>query len=260
MQKSLTRKPIEIKIATVVAIAVTLHQSELSILEAAFKEMTGNSPDFFDDEFAVIDVENIAQDKIDWQAIIALLKSSGLHAVAVRNALDSDHTVIRTFGLSIDVVSKGRPELPKVLAEAEELEIIAPIKVKPTTIEPPVTIIAPIQGQAIPAMLVDTPVRAGQRVYARGCDLIITAAVNNGAEVIADGSIHIYAPLRGRALAGAMGNTNARIFAQTMEAELVSIAGIYRTFDQGFPVLAAQQPVQIKLIGDSIDVSSIKIT
>jgi septum site-determining protein MinC len=260
MQKSLTRKPIEIKIATVVAIAVTLHQSELSILEAAFKEMTGNSPDFFDDEFAVIDVENIAQDKIDWQAIIALLKSSGLHAVAVRNALDSDHTVIRTFGLSIDVVSKGRPELPKVLAEAEELEIIAPIEVKPTTIEPPVTIIAPIQGQAIPAMLVDTPVRAGQRVYARGCDLIITAAVNNGAEVIADGSIHIYAPLRGRALAGAMGNTNARIFAQTMEAELVSIAGIYRTFDQGFPVLAAQQPVQIKLIGDSIDVSSIKIT
>ena len=260
MQKSLTRKPIEIKIATVVAVAVSLHQSELSVLETAFKEMTGNSPDFFDDEFAVIDVESIAQDKIDWQAVIALLKSSGLHAVAVRNATEEDHAVIRSLGLSIDVVSKGRPELPQSQIEVEEPKSIAPIEVKPTMIEPPVTTIAPTQGQAVPAMLVDTPVRAGQRVYARGCDLIITAAVNNGAEVIADGSIHIYAPLRGRALAGAMGNTNARIFAQTMEAELVSIAGIYRTFDQGFPELAAQQPVQIKLTGDSIDVSSIKVT
>lgn len=268
MQKSLTRKPIEIKIATVVAVAVILNQSELSILETAFKEMTGNSPDFFDDEFAVIDVENIAQDKIDWQAIIALLKSSGLNAVAVRNASETDHAEIRTYGLSIDVVSKARPALPVAAHEVETVEITAPIEIKPESIEisipeaapVPAPAPAPIHGQAIAAMLVDTPVRAGQRIYARGCDLIITAAVNNGAEVIADGSIHIYAPLRGRALAGAMGNTNARIFAQTMEAELVSIAGIYRTFDQGFPELAAQQPVQIKLTGDSIDVSSIKVT
>ena len=67
-------------------------------------------------------------------------------------------------------------------------------------------------------MIVDTPVRAGQRVYAQGSDLIVTAAVNNGAELIADGSIHVYAPLRGRALAGASGDGDARIFAMIMEA------------------------------------------
>ena len=260
MQKSLTRKPIEIKIATVVAVAVTLNQADLTILETAFKEMTGDSPDFFDDEFAVIDVETIAEQQIDWQAIIALFKSCGLHAVAVRNALETDHAHIRSLGLSIDIVSKARPEIPAVSTETEAppeaAKPVAPaIEITP---EPVPTPAPPVQNQAIPTMLIDTPVRAGQRIYARGCDLVITAAVNNGAEVIADGSIHIYAPLRGRALAGAMGNTNARIYAQTMEAELVSIAGIYRTFDKGFPELAAQQPVQIKLVGDSIDVSSLK--
>jgi septum site-determining protein MinC len=106
-------------------------------------------------------------------------------------------------------------------------------------------------------MIIDTPVRAGQRVYARGCDLIITATVNNGAEVIADGSIHIYAALNGRALAGASGNADARIFALSMQPELVSIAGVYRTFDEGFPPALVRQPAQIRLIGDRIDILSL---
>jgi septum site-determining protein MinC len=106
-------------------------------------------------------------------------------------------------------------------------------------------------------MLVDTPVRAGQRIYARGADLVITAVVNNGAEIIADGSIHVYAPLHGRALAGASGNADARIFALSMQPELVSIAGVYRTFEEGFPEDLARQPAQIRLVGDRIDISSL---
>ena len=256
MQKSLTRKPIEIKIATVVAIAVTLNQSEMSVLETALKEMTGDSSDFFDDEFAVLDVQAIAHEQLDWPAIIHLFQSCGLRPVAVRHALDADHPIIRSHGLSIDVVSKARPELPA----AQELAPVPLVIEKTVAPAAPATCVATAPTQAISTMLIDTPVRAGQRIYARGCDLIITASVNNGAEVIADGSIHIYAPLRGRALAGATGNTDARIFVQTMEAELVSIAGIYRTFDQGFPALTSQHPVQIKLVGDSIDVSSVKVT
>ncbi|HAT29963.1 MAG TPA: septum site-determining protein MinC, partial [Janthinobacterium sp.] len=102
-----------------------------------------------------------------------------------------------------------------------------------------------------------TPVRAGQRIYARGCDLIITAVVNNGAEIIADGSIHVYAALHGRALAGASGNAGARIFALSMEPELVSIAGVYRTFEDGFPNELARLPAQISLVGDRIDILSV---
>jgi septum site-determining protein MinC len=106
-------------------------------------------------------------------------------------------------------------------------------------------------------MVVDTPVRAGQRIYARGCDLIITAVVNNGAEIIADGSIHVYAPLHGRALAGASGNPGARIFALSMQPELVSIAGVYRTFEEGFPDELSRQPAQIRLVGDRIDITAL---
>ncbi|MFZ6713070.1 septum site-determining protein MinC [Undibacterium sp. TC9W] len=261
MQNSLTRKPIEIKISTVVAVAILLHDSAFPVLEAALKEMTAGSPDFFDDEFAVIDVEAITEQTLDWNALIPLFKSHGLNPVAVRHAREEDHATIRSHGLSIDVVSKPRaePELKleaPVEAPVEQQPAPAPVEVvaapAPVAVEPQVII------RNMPAMVIDTPVRAGQRIYARGADLIITASVNNGAEVIADGSIHIYAPLRGRALAGATGNTEARIFALTMEPELVSIAGIYRTFENGFPPLLPHHPVQVKLLGDSIEVSSVK--
>lgn len=257
MQNSLTRKPIEIKISTVVAVAILLHNSSFPVLEAALKEMTAGSPDFFDDEFAVIDVEAITDQALDWDALIPLFKSHGLNPVAVRHAREEDHATIRSHGLSIDVVSKPRAE-PELKVEAQSapapLEVVAEIAEAPATVavEPQVII------RNMPALVIDTPVRAGQRIYARGADLIITASVNNGAEVIADGSIHIYAPLRGRALAGATGNTEARIFALTMEPELVSIAGIYRTFENGFPPLLPHHPVQVKLLGDSIEVSSVK--
>ncbi|MBX9869917.1 MAG: septum site-determining protein MinC [Burkholderiaceae bacterium] len=254
MQNSLTRKPIEIKIATVVAVAVVLNDASMSVLEQALQQMTGGMADFFENEFAILDIESIADQSIDWPTLIALFKSFGLNAVAVRHAREADHTLIQSHGLSIDVVNKNRQE---------ELPNETPSTSSATTATTPAsankTATAPVAppASALPTMIVDTPVRAGQRIYARGCDLIVTASVNNGAEVIADGSIHIYAALRGRALAGASGNIQARIYAQTMEPELVSIAGTYRTFENGFPQLSAQHPVQIKLIGDHIEVSSI---
>ena len=257
MHNSLTRQPIEIKISTVVAVTVVLNEASLPALEVALEKLTGGSSDFFDDEFAIIDVEMIAQEKLDWSGIIALFKSSGLNAVGVRNAPESEHTAIRALGLSIDVVGRAKPAAE--VSEVTNLQVpeTAPAEAAPSEATPIATATA-ASAPHIPAMLIDTPVRAGQRIYARGCDLIITASVNNGAEVIADGSIHIYAPLRGRALAGARGNTDARIFAMSMQAELVSIAGIYRTFDNGFPELSKGCPVQVKLIGDRIEVSAVK--
>jgi septum site-determining protein MinC len=108
----------------------------------------------------------------------------------------------------------------------------------------------------MPTMVIDRPLRSGQQVYARGGDLVVLAAVNAGAEVIADGSIHIYAPLRGRALAGASGAAGARIFTTRFEAELVSIAGVYRTFDSGVPGNLAGQPVQVQLLETPGEASS----
>jgi septum site-determining protein MinC len=249
MSKTQTKKPIEIKISTVVAVAAILRESDLTVLDAEMKKMTGGTSDYFDNEFAVIDVGScdLTGQSVDWAALIALFKSYSLNPVAVRNAPSAMEPEIVAHGLSIDVVVKPRQE-------AEE-QAVAPAPAPAPAASNP----SPAARPAGPIVtIVDTPVRAGQRIYARGGDLVVTAVVNSGAELIADGSIHVYAPLRGRALAGATGNGDARIFALSMEAELVSIAGTYRTFENELPKDLARKPVQVRLVGDRLDVVAIQ--
>ncbi|NDC61183.1 MAG: septum site-determining protein MinC [Betaproteobacteria bacterium] len=107
-----------------------------------------------------------------------------------------------------------------------------------------------VAGQG--ALLIDKPLRSGQQVYARGRDLVVLAMVNPGAEVMADGHIHVYAPLRGKAIAGAKGDTGARIFATSLEAELLSIAGVYRTSDAPLPKDVAGKPAHVWLADDKL--------
>ena len=106
--------------------------------------------------------------------------------------------------------------------------------------------------EVLAALIVDKPLRSGQQVYARGADLVVLAVVSFGAEVIADGNIHVYAPLRGRAIAGARGNTEARIFTTCMEPQLVSIAGIYRTTEVAIPPEVLGKPAQVRLDGEKL--------
>ena len=98
------------------------------------------------------------------------------------------------------------------------------------------------------------PVRSGTQIYARGADLVVTAAVSPGAEIIADGNIHVYGALRGRALAGAAGDVDARIFCSRLEAELVSIAGHYLVSEQ-LPPEQQGFPVQIALVDGRLTVT-----
>ena len=254
MSKNQTRKPLEIKISTVVAVAALLADTDPAKLSSALSQITGGTPDYFEDDFTLLDFSGLsaipAPGTINWPALISTFKEHRLHPVAVRNAPASLEEEIRSHGLSIDVVDQSKqfeltpPPSPELPAAA------IPEPVTPTA--PPATITAN-------TMVVDTPVRAGQRVYARGADLVIMAVVNPGAEVIADGSIHVYAPLRGRALAGASGNSAARIFSLSMEAELVSIAGVYRTFDEGWSATLAGKPAQIRLNNDSLDITAISL-
>jgi septum site-determining protein MinC len=262
MLKSPSQLPIEIKISTVVAISTILYSADPLAIDAALKQMTGGVSDFFEDEFAVIDVTTIADSApvIEWDKLVAVLKKYRLNAVAVRGASPAMADALRAHGLSPDDGVSGIKPREEADAPAALTAAPAPIPAPPTVASPPAPapVAAPATAVVTPGtMIIDTPVRAGQRVYARGCDLIITATVNNGAEVIADGSIHVYAALNGRALAGASGNAEARIFALSMQPELVSIAGVYRTFDDGFPPQLARQPAQIRLVGDRIDILSL---
>ena len=296
MQNSPLHKPIDIKISTVVAISVVLHSLDHATLTAALQEMTGGASDFFDNEFAVIDVGALDPDAlpgINWQQLVDELRAVNLNPVAVRHAPDSLHDTLKQHGLSVDDSPKDRsaenaaahvaaaeshasaragtnhaaPLETAAVVHADAVPVAAPDTapaVASSTNNPATPANTPVTAPVEPApaattMIIDTPVRAGQRIYARGADLIITAVVNNGAEVIADGSIHVYAPLRGRALAGASGNQNARIFAFSMEPELLSIAGMYRTFEDGFPPNLAQTPTQARLIGDRLDLSKVQL-
>lgn len=110
-----------------------------------------------------------------------------------------------------------------------------------------------------PTLVVDRPLRSGQQVYARGADLVVLASVNFGAEVIADGHIHVYAPLRGRAVAGARGDTSARIFCTSMQAQLLSIAGTYRTTDTPLPQGLHGKPVQVRLDGETLVIEALNL-
>jgi septum site-determining protein MinC len=110
-----------------------------------------------------------------------------------------------------------------------------------------------------PTLVIDRPLRSGQRIYAKG-DLVVLGIVSNGAEVIAEGNIHIYAPLRGRALAGVHGNHDARIFCTSLEAELISIAGIYRTTEVPLADDVRGKPAQIRLDEEKLLIEPLRLT
>ena len=135
------------------------------------------------------------------------------------------------------------------LAQMLNLPLFA--KFRHAAIEPASSPTAPASGTASCAMHHDKPVRSGQQVYARGRDLVIVSAVGSGAEVLADGSIHIYGRLSGRALAGAQGDASARIYCQDFQAELVSIAGHYRVLDD-VPADLRGSSVQARLDGERL--------
>ena len=255
MSKNQTRKPLEIKISTVVAVAALLGDTDLAKVSAALSQVTGGTPDYFEDEFTVIDLGNLlappAPGSIAWPELIALFRSHRLNPVAVRNAPASLEDEIRTHGLSIDGMDQSRTfELTSPPSPQAEL---TPMPTTAPTPGPAQVAETAAANPPVVAKVIDTPVRSGQRVYARGGDLVVMATVNPGAEVIADGSIHVYAPLRGRALAGAAGSAEARIIATSMEAKLVSIAGVYRTFEDGWPKELKGQAVQVLLQDERLE-------
>ncbi len=179
---------------------------------------------------------------VDLRSIVELLRKSQLQPVAVAGATAEELALAHELGLA-DAADEPAVERAAAAAPAEVVREITVEKI----IEKPVPVATPA-----PTMVVDKPLRSGQRIYAKGGDLVVLALVNHGAEVIADGSVHVYAPLRGKAIAGARGDTSARIYAHSLEAELLSIAGIYRTTENPLPADVAGKPAQVLLDGEKL--------
>lgn len=250
---------IEFKGTTLPVLAITLRSLAPKELATASSALFGDGG-FFDGDLAVLDLSQLVTwpTTVDWNIITDLLTSHGLKVLGITRGNSELAASAQAAGLPTLTLSAGRTIKPAPAPKAEP-EPVAPDsaldkiptslrKTSSTSTEQPAEEL--IQNPA--NLIIDRPLRSGQQVYAKGGDLIILAAVNPGAEVIADGNIHVYAPLRGRALAGARGNAEARILTTVFAAELVSIAGIYRTFEDGVPAKLANQPVQVKLVTEPV--------
>ena len=237
-----SRTSFDLKSASLPVVAVVLKTTDAAQFAVDLAERVADAPGFFDFDPVLIDLAPVreAEEPIDFAAIAEQLRQQRTLPVAVRGGSPAQMEAARAAGLA------AAPDAPPARAEAP-----APVGVVREVIrEVEVVREVPMPGPG--TVVVDKPLRSGQQVYARGADLVVMAVVSFGAEVIADGNIHVYAPLRGRAIAGARGNTEARIFSTCLEPQLVSIAGIYRTTETALPDSVAGKPAQVRLDGEKL--------
>ncbi|MEN9533474.1 MAG: septum site-determining protein MinC [Aeromonas popoffii] len=200
------------------------------------------APLFFNCAPLVINVERLA-DIPDFEQLKELVESEDFVLVGITGTQnEAMKTAAKAAGLAVMASGKSR----KAEHPPEKTPIPAPV----------------VEVNATPAPLVPSkvhvgPVRSGQQLYAAGTSLVILGSVSPGAEVIADDSIHIYGTLRGRAIAGAKGNTQARIYCQQLQAELLSIAGTFQLSD-ALPAGLIQQPVHVRLDNEQLRIDHIK--
>jgi septum site-determining protein MinC len=207
--------------------------------DAELAEQIRRSPRFFLNAPVVLDLKGAADfvRETEFTEAKAVLRRHTLTLIGVQNAAPPQADAAAAAGLAsfapnATQPSRARPAEPAAAAASQP-------------VSPPAT---------AKSRVITQPVRSGTQIYARGADLVVTAPVSAGAEIMADGNIHVYAALRGRALAGAAGDMDARIFCSRLEAELVSIAGRYLVSDQ-IPPEHRGLAVQISLADDRLTIA-----
>lgn len=245
----------ELKSATLTLVAVVLKTTDLALLSRALDERFGDAPELFDQDPVAIDLSFVrdASEPIDFVVLTHLLRGHKMLPVAVKAGNAQQMEDALAAGLS-EAHGSAVAALPVRRYAPED----TPAPVASAVPSAPAEVAAEVAPPARSALIVDKPLRSGQRVYAKGADLIVLAVVSYGAEVIADGNIHVYAPLRGRALAGALGDTTARIFTTCMQPQLLSIAGIYRTTETELDPEVLGKPAQVRLEGEKLVVAPLK--
>ncbi|QDQ40757.1 septum site-determining protein MinC [Legionella geestiana] len=198
-------------------------------------ELTAKAPRLFEHAPLVLDVSAFDDATLDINAIVDAVRGCGLFPVALQGAMPGLTHAAKQLGLGV-LNSSSTNDKPLEMHDEAMPQTVAASAV-------------PSEGGR--NKTITAPVRSGQQVVGKGGDLIVAASVSHGAELLADGNIHVYGPLRGRALAGISGDRSARIFCQSLEADLVSIAGFYRLSDAIQPF---DRPCQIYLEGDSLQI------
>lgn len=244
----------EIRSGTVDALLLSPRTADMDALAAELTRRFADTPEFFSNDVIAIDVRRLAADeRLPIDRLVETLTALRARAIGVVASPEQAEWA-QAFGLPL-LDSHGRR--PRGGNDAKD----ADSKDAPDAPEHAQAAEAPASTPAVPAadavamqpgtMIVDRPLRSGQRIYARG-DLVVLDLVSDGAEVIAEGNIYVYASLRGRALAGVKGNLDARIFCTCLEPQLISIAGIYRTGETPWPDAYASKPAQVRLADNTL--------
>ena len=273
----------DVKSARLDVLSLQLRNDDFGQLETALEQRLKQLGDFASMPF-VLDLEQISNaPDLPVDKLVRMFRRHGLQLVGLRHQDETVAQLAAKHGLAFSVLPESiadtqirataaqmapvmaAPVAAVVTTPAAEVEAESGLLSDRLAKEANITsfydkpkLAEPITDQpAKPTVVIRQPIRTGQQVYAENADLIVLSMVSVGAEIIADGNIHVYAPLRGRALAGAGGNKKARIFVQHMQAELVSVAGVYRTFEQDLPADLRNQAVQVYLEDDRLVVSAL---
>lgn len=224
-----------------------LSSCDLGLIENELTLRLSTALEFFKNAPVVIDLELVQEDatELRFSQLEALLRKLKLVPVGIQNGSE----ILNTAAVSAGFAILTGQTVDRVLESRKPAKQEAPTQGEDSARQSASSVFVTETSKFI-----KQPIRSGQRVYAKGGDLVILGMVNHGAEVMADGNIHIYAPLRGRALAGLDGNNESRIFCHSMEAELVAVAGNYRVFEDKVPDDLYKKPVQIYLEGEQLKI------
>lgn len=221
-----------------------LAHNDLARLDRQLSEKVAQAPNFFQNTPLVLALDKLepSAQQLDLHALLAVCRRHGLRTLALRSGLAEHIAAAQALDLPVlpSSSARERPISPGANAAAP-----APAKKPEKPAEPAVR----------PTRVVTTPVRGGQQIYAPGGDLLVLAPVSSGAELLADGNIHVYAPMRGRALAGIKGNSQARIFCRMLAAELISIAGRYKVAEDLRRDPNWGEAVHVHLAGDVLNIT-----
>ncbi|MDD5460647.1 MAG: septum site-determining protein MinC [Methylococcales bacterium] len=236
-----TPSALEFKSSTFSVPVLVLTSDDLIAVEQQLQDKIGLAPEFFRNSPLIIDLQEINKKgyDIDVAELTEVLRNSGLLPIGIRGGNVQQNE--QALDLLIPVYSIHNVGAS---AETQERKTITPAPEPETD-----------AADNISTTLITQPVRSGQRVYSSG-DLIILAQVSAGAEIMAEGNIHVYSTLRGRALAGVQGDTEARIFCSDLQAELISIAGNYK-ISEDLDETVRKKPVQIYLQNHTLIIKDI---
>ncbi len=232
-----------------------IQDTDVSKVCLALEQKRDEAPQFFMQSPLVIDGSELSGNALDldFSALKEGLLELGFIPVGVRNFPEAANKLIRTSGWAIMRAQQAPSNTANTKSEpVEEKAVQAETKSEKINPTPQA-----VQTRAMSsAMTVDRPVRSGQQIYAANADMTVLAPTSAGSEIMADGSIHIYGALRGRVLAGAQGNESARIYCQSLQAELVAIAGRYQLLDELNTNLIGK-PAMIRLEGEKLIVEAL---